>query len=365
MHSRVRAVVFTVVAGSGLLIHAQTAPKSPPLPVTRFAVGQWDAAIVRRAADILASSAQWNKADTGDCEAGAKTLSISCALDRANQEAAGVSQSTAGCRFHSAGAAQEGSCGALLDRVAIFTIAPAPAITTGRWRQDATPRQVWAGAMTDAASPIFYEAEKLVRERTTKKYDDLLVDYNNDPATTFADVRSFFPALEALVTKNAAADMENSRGAVDIEIEIYDGGTGLIRTNVGWFPIAGFTAESGSPRFEIDLTAEVPPNALDRKIIERAAALIASDAVWNRHDNRKCPAGAPTVSLYCAEEQATIEVTGAFHHRRPALEIVRVIVDDRTKDKNYQHRLMDYNNDPTTTLADVKSLFAEALARIK
>jgi hypothetical protein len=44
---------------------------------------------------------------------------------------------------------------------------------------------------------------------------------------------------------------------------------------------------------------------------------------------------------------------------------VREIVDERTKTRNYHHRMMDYNNDPTTTLADVRSLFAEAIARIK
>jgi hypothetical protein len=41
------------------------------------------------------------------------------------------------------------------------------------------------------------------------------------------------------------------------------------------------------------------------------------------------------------------------------------LVDERTKTRNYSHRMMDYNNDPTTTLADVRSVFAEALARIK
>ena len=85
-----------------------------------------------------------------------------------------------------------------------------------------------------------------------------------------------------------------------------------------------------------------------------------------RRNNRKCPAGATTWSIYCALEQASIEVTGGFHHRRPALELVREIVDDRTKAKtDYNHRLMDYNNDPSTHLADVRSLFAEALARIR
>jgi hypothetical protein len=44
---------------------------------------------------------------------------------------------------------------------------------------------------------------------------------------------------------------------------------------------------------------------------------------------------------------------------------VRVVVEERTKTKRYQHRMMDYNNDPTTTLADVRAVFAEAIARIK
>jgi hypothetical protein len=40
-------------------------------------------------------------------------------------------------------------------------------------------------------------------------------------------------------------------------------------------------------------------------------------------------------------------------------------VETRTKVRTYQHRMMDYNNDRTTHLSDVKSLFAEAIARIK
>ncbi|MGH9411872.1 MAG: hypothetical protein ACRD1V_20750, partial [Vicinamibacterales bacterium] len=72
-----------------------------------------------------------------------------------------------------------------------------------------------------------------------------------------------------------------------------------------------------------------------------------------------------TWSIYCAEEKASVELTGGFDHRRPALELVRQIIDERAKDKRYHHREMDYNNDPSTTLADVRSLFAEAIARIK
>jgi len=377
MHAR-SWMLALAAAGFGWFTHAQPTPKPPTLPAapaTKAEVGPWAAKIVQRAERILASPAQWSRADTGDCAAGARTFSISCALDQAYQEAAGISEGTAGiagkvgssirsdCRFYAAGSGQEGSCGMLFDEVPIITIARVPAITTGVWRKDAAPSAVWAGKMSNAEYPVMYEAEQLVRALTTKKYDDFLVDYNNDPSTTFADVQALFKALEERVIKRGAADLDGA--AEDVEIEVYEGGAGVIRTYRGWFAVAGFALQGSSPRFQIDLKGEVPPNDLDRQIIQRAAALIATEDVWNRADNRRCPAGARTVSIHCADRQATIEVTGGFHHRRPALELVRVIIEERTRDKKYNHRLMDYNNDSTTTLADVKSLFAEALRQIK
>jgi hypothetical protein len=88
-------------------------------------------------------------------------------------------------------------------------------------------------------------------------------------------------------------------------------------------------------------------------------------AVWKRAGDRKCPASATTWNIYCAVEIAEVQVTGGFHHRRPAMELLREIVDERTKTKTYDHRLMGYNNDPTTRLEDVRTLFAQAIARIK
>jgi hypothetical protein len=43
---------------------------------------------------------------------------------------------------------------------------------------------------------------------------------------------------------------------------------------------------------------------------------------------------------------------------------VRELVAKRTEGRNYHHRLMDYNNDRTTTLADVQSVFKDTLAQI-
>jgi hypothetical protein len=375
----VNSVLVLFQLAQGRLAAQQEAPVQSqatlpaPTPATKADVGRWDADLVQRAAKILASPAQWNRADTGKCPSEA-TLSVRCALEKAVEESAAVRRdhmesrtnqppAQADCRFHTAGGSQEGSCGVLFDEVPIFTISRVEAITSGRWRLDVQPRQVWAGTMTDAEYPVMEEATTAVGLVTAKKYTTPLRDYNNDTTTTFADVQVFFRVLQDQLVKHATSDLDENFDAV--EIEIYAGGAGVIRTYAGWFPVSGFTLGDSMLQFHFDPATEVPPNGLDREILEHAAAIIASDAAWNRADNRKCDPTAKTWSIYCAEERASIEVTGGFHHRRPALELVRQIVEERSQGKSYPHRLMGYNNDPSTRLEDVRSLFAEAIARIK
>ena len=107
------------------------------------------------------------------------------------------------------------------------------------------------------------------------------------------------------------------------------------------------------------------PSTLDLEIVQKAAAILSTEDAWNRADNRQCPAGATKWSIYCALEKAELEVAGGLHHRRPAAEVVREIVDQRTAGRNYHHRLMEYNNDATTHLQDLQTLFQEAEAEIK
>ena len=209
------------------------------------------------------------------------------------------------CELHALAGHWVGSCGRILDETPTLTLAPATAITSGTWRRDAKPTAVWAGTMTVEEVP-------------------------NAP----------------------------------LELEVFAGGSGVLRTVFGWFAVSGLTQAGQTLRFELDVAREVPPSALDREILERAAAILTSESAWNRADNRKCPPAATRWSLYCAMERATIEVTGAFHHRRPALELVRQIVDERSAGRPYHHRLMDYNNDPTTRLADVRGVIADAASRL-
>jgi len=103
----------------------------------------------------------------------------------------------------------------------------------------------------------------------------------------------------------------------------------------------------------------------DLLIVKRAREILNSESNWNRADKRVCPSEAKTFSLYCALEQATKDVAGKFEHRGAAMQEARFVIDEiAPRSKEYHHRLMDYNNDPTTTFADIQRFFQVLETRV-
>ena len=105
----------------------------------------------------------------------------------------------------------------------------------------------------------------------------------------------------------------------------------------------------------------------DRKdvaIIDRARVLLRDAGAWNRADTRQCRTGDRKVSLFCALKFASRDVTGEYRHRRTAIEEVRIAVEEATHGRDYDHRLMDYNNDPKTRLTDLNAVLAVARVRL-
>jgi hypothetical protein len=122
----------------------------------------------------------------------------------------------------------------------------------------------------------------------------------------------------------------------------------------------GAAAQSGN-----DSQARPPVAKADIDIVKRARQILDSPEKWNRNDNRNCPDAEKTFSLYCALEKATDEVNGNFAHRGAAMQEARFVIDeDLAPNNSYQHRLMNYNNDPKTTFADVGKFFDLLQARI-
>lgn len=105
----------------------------------------------------------------------------------------------------------------------------------------------------------------------------------------------------------------------------------------------------------------------DLRILAEAADLLKDESVWNRADDRDCKDDEATGkrSLFCALEKACIDVLGTYDHRRVALQEVRFAVEDATRGQDFDHRLRDFNNLPTTRLADVKAVLRVATERVR
>src|ERR1039457_4223214 len=112
-----------------------------------------------------------------------------------------------------------------------------------------------------------------------------------------------------------------------------------------------------------DSNARPPVTKNDLVIVRRADQILDSETRWNRADTRVCPDTAKTFSLYCALEKASKEVD-TFAHRSAVMQETRFVIDEVAPNRNYDHRLMGYNNDPTTTFADIKKIIRLTQERI-
>lgn len=130
--------------------------------------------------------------------------------------------------------------------------------------------------------------------------------------------------------------------------------------------LAATSLSAQNGKFSGPADANPPVSRNDIRIVHRARKILNSPAKWNRADNRECPAAQTTYSLYCALEKATEEISKKFEHRGAAMQQARFVIDDDlARGNHYHHRLMDYNNDPKTTFADVQKFFALLEQRIK
>ena len=184
----------------------------------------------------------------------------------------------------------------------------------------------------DGSSAVMQEARVTADLLASKEYDGRLSGFNDDPANSFDDLRFFFHVLHNRLARRMAEEAPGADQAAP--------GEGA--------------SESRPPVTEADV-----------HIVQRAKQILDSPAKWNRADNRVCPKDAATFSLYCALEKATREVTGNFQHRGAAMQEARFVVDDIARDAPYyDHRLMDFNNDPTTTFFDAQKFFQLLEARV-
>ena len=100
----------------------------------------------------------------------------------------------------------------------------------------------------------------------------------------------------------------------------------------------------------------------DLRIIQKTDSILLDESKWNKDDDRNCidDIHKGRYSLFCALYKASVDITGEYEHRRPAMQQVRFIIDNYGKDRVINHRLMDWNNHSETTFWEVKQVLKEA-----
>jgi hypothetical protein len=109
-----------------------------------------------------------------------------------------------------------------------------------------------------------------------------------------------------------------------------------------------------------------PATAEDLRILEKADALLKDESAWNRDDDKLCDddKASGRWSLYCAVATASIEVLGTYDHTRVALQEVRFAVEEASPGRQFEGRLMGFNNLPETRFDDIKRVLRTARARL-
>jgi hypothetical protein len=181
------------------------------------------------------------------------------------------------------------------------------------------------------------------------------------PRTVNASIKKTERANHWLGTMQAKEPEDPTR----FEIVETANSRGVAKLPYGWFAIENMKTEPSTMSLTIATNKTLPPTQDDIKIIQRAIALIPSEALWNKADDRQCPKGQIKLSVFCALTQATQEIAGGIHYRQPAAQAVREVVNEVGGKRVGKHRLMDYNNHPDTTLAEIHTMLRMAQAKVE
>ena len=153
--------------------------------------------------------------------------------------------------------------------------------------------------------------------------------------------------------------VEGATGSTPVEIATYQYSSGprlIVRTGL-WHVLGELSVSDQGLRLAWDEGIEAPPSQTDLDIFHTARDLLNEEARWDREDDRNCENDTSLISLYCALARATAGAMGRYQHRQPAMQAVRRVIAAEWPDRVVDHRLMNFNNDPRTTLADVHRLF--------
>ncbi len=110
-----------------------------------------------------------------------------------------------------------------------------------------------------------------------------------------------------------------------------------------------------------------PASKTDLEILNMTDSLLSDPNNWHQNDDRKCENDIEnnSWSLFCALKHASIEKAKEYNHHNTAVQTARFVIDDMQANHNYEHTLMDFNNNPTISHKEIIKVIEESKKRIK
>jgi hypothetical protein len=95
-----------------------------------------------------------------------------------------------------------------------------------------------------------------------------------------------------------------------------DGKPGVAKMPYGWFALTEATLDGDVLNLTILANRQLPPTQDDTRIIQRAIALLSNTTVWNKQDDRECPANPAKWSVFCARRSLAASIIVSLRCRR-------------------------------------------------
>jgi hypothetical protein len=137
-------------------------------------------------------------------------------------------------------------------------------------------------------------------------------------------------------------------------------------TTSNWFNVYDFEINEAGGRLSYDQSDLVAPTEVDLEILHEARRILLTTSDWDREDDGSCENDEQgSIGLFCALIQATTASMGRYYHRQPAMARVRLVIEEKWRDRIAAHRLMDFNNHPDTTMDDIVSMIDDAISLVE